>query len=265
MEFFDSFPFTKLQGKNRGLDWVIQKVTEFKKVVDNIPETVNKAVDEAVKNGVDFNVDTDKSLTVADMPADSKAVGDRIDSLTADDVNAAPKGFGLGVVNPAASQDVCVENGFYNPANKPQTTVYKLSDNFIYQDARTTAQGGLQTITTRQRWNGVWGEFEHYNPVMEVGVEYRTIERFNIKPVYTKIIDCGSGPNNAEKTIEHKMENVIVFDFGGYMYHADGSVSIPWQNYSLLSVDSTKICIKTSANYSPYNAYVWVKYYKTTD
>ena len=42
MEFFDSFPFTKLQGKNRGLDWVIQKIVSFQKEIDKIPEYISE-------------------------------------------------------------------------------------------------------------------------------------------------------------------------------------------------------------------------------
>lgn len=98
----------------------------------------------------------------------------------------APSGYGLGEVNPVASQDDCKENGFYNPTGKPQTTTYKLNDNFIYQDMRTTNNFGLQSLMTRQFYNGAWGEVEHWNPPMELGVEYRTNIRFDGKAVYVK-------------------------------------------------------------------------------
>ena len=38
------------------------------------------------------------------------------------------------------------------------------------------------------------GVVEWINPPMIIGTEYRTIERYQGKPVYTKIVDCGSAP-----------------------------------------------------------------------
>lgn len=96
MEFFDSFPFTKLQGKNRGLDWVMQKLASYQKEIDKIPEYVAEAVE---SGGVSTKVETDKTLTAEDVAADAKATGDAIRShsesrnphgTTAEDVGALP-------------------------------------------------------------------------------------------------------------------------------------------------------------------------------
>lgn len=40
-------------------------------------------------------------------------------------------------------------------------------------------------------WDYLWGEWEYENPPMVEDVEYRTTERFNGKPVYTKLINFG--------------------------------------------------------------------------
>ena len=91
MDFFDTFPFTKLQGKNRGLDWVIQKVTDFQKTIDNIPNVVNAVIGDAISKGeidVTVNVETDSTLTRPGVGADAAAVGERFNDLTAEDVGA---------------------------------------------------------------------------------------------------------------------------------------------------------------------------------
>ena len=45
---------------------------------------------------------------------------------------------------------------------------------------------------------------EWYNPPTVVGKEYRTTERFNGKPVYTKLINCGKMPINGDMAeIDH--------------------------------------------------------------
>ena len=192
MEFFDSFPFTKLQGKNRGLDWVIQKVTEFKKVIDNIPETVNEAVAEAIENGVDFNVDTDKSLTADGVPADAKAVGDRIDGLTAEDVDAAPAGYGLGVGSTTKAVKSITANGWYVTNQDTPNSVWLLCHAFVANSGAdiTVEAWGLNGETKYKitKKSGVWDEWEYVNPPMYEGVEYRTVERCSGKPVYAKRI-----------------------------------------------------------------------------
>lgn len=44
--------------------------------------------------------------------------------------------------------------------------------------------------------NGTWEELEWVNPPMELGVEYRTTERWGGKPVYTKAVFIPTLPNN---------------------------------------------------------------------
>lgn len=46
-----------------------------------------------------------------------------------------------------------------------------------------------------------WDEWEWVNPPMQLGVEYRTTERWMGKPVYVKVVDCGTLPNNDSKTV----------------------------------------------------------------
>ena len=50
----------------------------------------------------------------------------------------------------------------------------------------------IDTATQNNPWEWV-------NPPMLLGIEYRTVERFQGKPVYVKVVDCGVMTNN--KTI----------------------------------------------------------------
>ena len=111
----------------------------------------------------------------------------------------------------------------------------------------------------------IGGYDEWVNPPMVAGVQYRTTERFNGKPVYVKLINCGAGANNTEKKVSTGVSNAIVFDFGGYHYLNDSALPMPYYGYVGLYVTSKEIIMKTTADYSRYTAYVWFKYYKTTD
>ena len=111
----------------------------------------------------------------------------------------------------------------------------------------------------------VSGVVEWLNPPMLLGVEYRTTERYLGKPVYVKVVDFGPGANNTEKSVEHGARNAIVIDYGGYAKNGNSALSVPWMSHSTLSVSRTIITMTADANYSGYNVYVWIKYYKTTD
>lgn len=48
---------------------------------------------------------------------------------------------------------------------------------------------------------GQWDPLEYINPDMKLGVEYRTTERYQGKPVYLKIVDCGYMANDKKVNI----------------------------------------------------------------
>lgn len=70
----------------------------------------------------------------------------------------------------------------------------------VYATATFISHGGYGG----QRWyksceNGKWSVLEWENPPMIAGVEYRTTERHNGKPVYTQLVDCDYMPNKSVK------------------------------------------------------------------
>ena len=198
--------------------------------------------------------------------------------------NKAPAGYGLGtgaVIPPNNNLDNAVHNGWYvcTPSFNGAPTghdyigygtvlvIERASDSCtqVYW-SESSANIPESPLNLVRKYNGTaWSPWEWVNPPMKLGVEYRTTERYNGKPVYVKLVDFGAGANNTEKSVEHGASNAIVIDYGGYAKRANGTLSVPWITHSTLSVSDTVIVMTADANYSGYNVYVWIKYYRTTD
>lgn len=54
-----------------------------------------------------------------------------------------------------------------------------------------------------------WQPWEWVNPPMELGVEYRTTERYLGKPVYVKVVNFGALPANNSKVVQHGISNYV--------------------------------------------------------
>lgn len=62
-----------------------------------------------------------------------------------------------------------------------------------------------------------WGVVEFDNPAMGIGVEYRTTERSNGNPVYTKLISLGEMPAaNTALTVSHGVTCTDFIDYDVY-------------------------------------------------
>ena len=133
---------------------------------------------------------------------------------------------------------------------------------------------GGQIVLRRTLYESTWRDWEWENPRMTVGVEYRTTEQFDGKPVYIKRLSAGSMPSaSATKRQGHGIENMAyIVDFGGCMTKdGAGAISLPYyfaaENWARLSVTNEDFVIVSGSNdVSAYNdVRVWVKYTKTTD
>ena len=114
--------------------------------------------------------------------------------------------------------------------------------------------------------NGNWEPWEWVNPPMTLGVEYRTTERYQGKPVYVKLVDCGALPISTQKTVDLGVATAIPIDFVGTTSY--GSVltgSGDNDHICTLQVRNSDINIKTTTDQSAYTLNVKVKYTKTTD
>lgn len=85
----------------------------------------------------------------------------------------------------------------------------------------------------RYRYDGSWGPWTWETPLMKPGVEYRTTERWQGKPVYAKLVDFGHLPNTTEKRVAFTKdgERVQVVSLNGRAYEDDGE-GVYFLNYS---------------------------------
>lgn len=195
-------------------------------------------------------------------------------------IDAAPDGFGLGGVLADAPEN---SEGFADANLITATGFYRAVRNVLYggwhyiihlnYDSATALQLAAyvsgEVYGVREKRLNVWGDWEHTNPPMELGVEYRTTERYLGKPVYYKIVDCGQIADN--KQVEHgivNMRDCISFQgLRGSMPMpsiSNNNLSDPW-SYYVADVDRTKITLACGTSAAGDTCHVMLKYTKTTD
>ena len=131
--------------------------------------------------------------------------------------NKAPAGYGLGVpAKVVDSANNCKLSGWYltgaNVPNAPDgeggywlIRVDSRDASILYQTAYANeVNSGVPNFVICRRYyvNSEWSPWEYITPPMQLGVEYRTAERYNGKPVYVMAVDGGAFPDNSSKTIE---------------------------------------------------------------
>ena len=117
---------------------------------------------------------------------------------------------------------------------------------------------------------------EYQNPPMLLGVEYKTMERYLGKPVYTKVVD-GSFSGAGTTTIPHGIANIdkcvaahgialqkdSSYSFSFPYWFTDGSTLT--QGISV-SINTSSIALNSVTDYSEtFSVQVTIKYTKTTD
>ena len=127
---------------------------------------------------------------------------------------------------------------------------------------------------------GKWRPLEYINPEMDIGVEYRTTERYFGKPVYVKVVNFGALPNAGIKDVEHGLTNVSsvwidssksVIANSSQFPLAGGTNLLPIHpgiTRIILRINSDSkgvITVDTNMNLSAYRAAFCIKYTKSTD
>ena len=109
-------------------------------------------------------------------------------------------------------------------------------------------------------------EVEWSNPPLELGVEYRTTERWKGRAVYTKLIDSGALPNNTSKSVATNITGFTgLVSISGAVMSGDsynpiniiGDITDVWLNGT-----GTALSIKTKADLSSRSASICIKYTK---
>ena len=108
---------------------------------------------------------------------------------------------------------------------------------------------------------------------MNPGIEYITEEKYNGKPVYTMLVDCGAMPNTTSKRYYFSNEVVDVHSFIGIasgngekdMFPVVFSFNIVAYAYTQHLDGRSLIVINTNQDLSTYTATFVLKYTKSTD
>ena len=201
-------------------------------------------------------------------------------------IEAAPSGFGLGTSSQAiiADWDEALSNGWWrdgddNLLNRPFPGLWGIGLTTNYAENSHSVQSAFwvdrdssvyQKIRGRYQ-NGTWGTWEWVNPPKQLGVEYRTTERYLGKPVYVKVVDFGFLPNNTLKTVTLGDTTIMMISAHGIMGNGyvipgcTGDSDYPSQEMQIFTANGGVVGIMTHTDRSTVKAVIVTKYWKTTD
>lgn len=192
-------------------------------------------------------------------------------------INAAPGGFGWGeeypqLVSTAAEVDAITANSIVRYANDSTNLVdgdsgsytryaivvtYTVNATDKAQDVYCYGGGAHGDVRLhRGRSGNTWLPWEWVNPPMQLGVEYRTTERYLGKPVYVKAVACGDFV--ADKLISWTDNLSEVVGIAGI------NISTHRMTFPDSYVTGDKIKLQGSDPWGG-NVIACVKYIKTTD
>lgn len=186
----------------------------------------------------------------------------------------APGGFGLGAAAaPVTDLNQTVLSGWYSCAgssNGPSSNFY----GWLLVSSRTGAGGMIRQDAwsaleqpdhfVRYAVDGVWTPWEYVNPPMQLGVEYRTTERYNGNPVYAKAVNIGKLFSSYDsKEVDHGVSDMeACIECKGLVGQQN---LIPNKDVTSVTVDSTTIVIEHNGFSGKPEAVVIIKYTKSTD
>lgn len=241
--------------------WTSNPVLGFKVGEENLTDELR----EKIANG-------------ADVDLSGYATKEEVEALTAEDVGAAPAGFGLGSYAKEITGtdiDTILVGGFYWWRGSTPNTPFDWGYMIV-----TPANGNsycTQTIykmveaceVRRTKTDAGWVT-EWVNPPMTVGQEYRTTERYNGKPVYTAVVSLELG-SSTTSTATLPSIPVDVVSISGTAISSEYTGIEMFPIFTLAGAVGAKVFInqntgvvsaKTYADYSGYTATIIVKYTK---
>lgn len=185
--------------------------------------------------------------------------------VTPEQIGAAPAGYGLGSVAGAdkwnGDANALTKQGWYRLESGTTNGVGESASLRVDGYAET---GLTQTAYTRSGFkrirtcvDGVWSEWEWVNPPMALGVEYRTTERCEGKPVYAKRINCLAAP--ASVSISDLNIDKVVRWSGFVTYYG---VALPCSS-ATWKVDINRTTISTTSAYEQASAHFYIDLYYT--
>lgn len=216
-------------------------------------------------------------------------------------IAAAPSGFGWGnelpkLASTAAEVDAITANSIVRYANDSTNLVdgdissytryaivvtYTVNENDKAQDVYGYGGGAHGDVMLhRGGFGNTWLPWEWVNPPMQLGVEYRTTERYLGKPVYIRLEEIAALPNDTTLTVSKVgvpsggtlyVDNIV--DYRAEFYFNSAVFSIPYNdvvdipecNGSRYGGGITYSIRTKGVDYSNYAGRIWIKYTKQTD
>ena len=198
-------------------------------------------------------------------------------------IAAAPDGFGLGTgAVPIDDYNNAVNNGWYRGGTNYPSKI----NNAVYGMVRVDSVGQIkfQTFYAGETGNAMispfmairksgdygatWSEWEYVNPPMQLGVEYRTTERYRGKPVYQKLIDFGALPNKTQKSVSIFAQgetNTMECGIDVKLISNENQAYKQLDDVTVQVLQNGKVTLKTTYDESSVIVYVLCYYTKTTD
>ena len=226
---------------------------------------------------IDAAISKIKNITGADIPVSVEDDTDLAAALS----KKAPGGYGLGEHVGKAVPDCneAVVGGWYQigagslntpdliPNHQYATLLVVPRNTYLTQLYYNTVATCYMAV--RIKSESGWKPWEYVNPPMTPGVEYRTTERYNGKPVYVKLVNCGAIADG--KTVAHGIENPnYIIRFEG-IRAGKAIPQIYQKNLSntrtvyVTAVDATNIELTCGDSAAGTQCYVTLWYTKTTD
>lgn len=116
-------------------------------------------------------------------------------------------------------------------------------------------------VLKRYAYRNTWYEWECENPPMAVGVEYRTTERYNGKPVYKKLVNISALPNSTTLIVSHG--TVVLCPISIELSSQQVNVSLNGHTaITEYKFNATDIQITSNANLSAWSATALLSYTK---
>lgn len=158
----------------------------------------------------------------------------------------------------------------YGKAGTTISLLYKGDANYAVLSnigSADTALCGWRMIKLKKSSSdpSAWQPFEWEHPPMQLGVEYRTVERYNGKPVYKKAVNTGALSAGTSKSVAHGVQNIGLRLSALYGLNNNGDNLVGNPGITGILVDGSNITITTAAGFSTSNSWVVIAYTKTTD
>lgn len=233
-----------------------------------------------------YNLTLNKGIPIAFFDRLKRSVG--IDCFPNDTESLEVKGnniltriLGYGQIANQVTGDwnsACgTKSGFYmgnNLSHKPSGTtvdgwwwVIHLVHNENYQRQIAFSFLNNSQVFTRIMNNGTWNSWTLFGANANTTSEVATNELWtDNKPIYRKVIDFGSLPNNTYKSVAHNISIDTPVKCYGTMYRSTDNqkVSIPFRDVSCW-VDKDSVYVQTGQDRTDTVGYLVIEYTKTTD